>query len=222
MMSVAGSKLWAGGNGGVMSKSEVRVAPPSSEPNNQDVFIWALYLLGGADRDVDVEEVYLKSFELAPARLGWRTQPTIPDYKKTAKALQSVEASTHVGLVHKVGPYTRRLTAAGAAWVERNKDLLVACYQGGQPVAARATATHERWRRRVRGSADFAAWGRGEGFQLADLADVLECSAASPARVWRGRIEEVRRAAEVAEDEQVRAFADAAEAFLSRKVGGWS
>lgn len=80
-----------------MNDPTARSAPPSVEANNQDVFIWALYLLGGADRDVDVENIYLKSFELTPARLGWRTRPDPPDYKKTAKALQSIEATTHIG-----------------------------------------------------------------------------------------------------------------------------
>ena len=46
---------------------------------------------------MDVEEIYLKCFEIAPARLGWRTRPEIPDYKKISKALQSVEAKTHTG-----------------------------------------------------------------------------------------------------------------------------
>ena len=80
------------------SSASIRKDPPSSEANNQDVFVWALYLLGGADKDVDVEEIYLKCFELAPARLGWRTHPEIADYKKTSKALQSIEATTHVEL----------------------------------------------------------------------------------------------------------------------------
>ena len=65
----------------------IRTEPPSSIPNNQDVFVWALYLLGGADQDVDVEAIYLKCFELAPARLAWRTRPDLPDYKKISTSL---------------------------------------------------------------------------------------------------------------------------------------
>jgi hypothetical protein len=108
-------------------KSKARNEPPSPEANNQDVFVWALYLLGGADRDVDVEEIYLKCFELAPARLGWRTHPEIPDYKKTSKALQSIEATTHVGLLHRPHKYSRRLTLEGIKWVEAYKEILEKC-----------------------------------------------------------------------------------------------
>ena len=66
---------------------QIRTSPPSDTANNQDVFLWALYVLGGADRDVDVEDIYLKCFEMAPARLGWRTQPQLPQYKKLRRHL---------------------------------------------------------------------------------------------------------------------------------------
>jgi hypothetical protein len=43
----------------------------SPEPvTNSDVFLWALYELGGADEFVDVEEAFIKAFELAPLRLS--------------------------------------------------------------------------------------------------------------------------------------------------------
>jgi hypothetical protein len=201
-----------------LKSRNVRITPPSTEANNQDVFIWALYLLGGADSDVDVEAVYLKSFELAPARLGWRTQPKIPDYKKTSKALQSVEASTHVGLVHKVGPYTRRLTAEGAAWVERYRDILESTYSSSRPVAPAKQSNHENLRRAIKNSLAFKNWRDNEVFDISDLADALECSAASPRRVWKGRIEEVRRAADVTADQELSLFANMAEIFLRSRI----
>ena len=200
---------------------ESRSAPPSAEANNQDVFVWSLFLLGGADRDVDVEDVYWKSFELAPARLGWRTRPELCDYKKTAKALQSVEAKTHVGLVHKVGMYTRRLTADGSAWVERYRSILEQTYSGDQPVAAAQGSDHSVWQRRARSSPEFLNWKSGNDFNLADLADLLECSPASSTRVWKGRIDELQRAANVTGDAELRQFADSAMQYLRTKLGEW-
>ncbi|CAB4947237.1 MAG: hypothetical protein F2840_06620 [Actinobacteria bacterium] len=200
----------------------VRAAPPSPEPNNQDVFIWALYLLGGADRDIDVEAVYLKSFELAPARLGWRTRPDLPDYKKTAKALQSVEAKTHVGLVQKSGAYFRRLTAEGARWVEQYRVALEAAYSGKAPVAAASTNEHQKRRRSLKESRAFEAWVSGDGLELLDLADALDCTGASPASVWRARVTEVRRAADVLQDEELATFSEQVHQFLSTQVGGYA
>jgi hypothetical protein len=198
----------------------LRTAPPSGEPNNQDVFVWALFLLGGADRDIDVESVYLKSFELAPARLAWRTRPDLPDYKKTSKALQSVEAATHVGLVQKRGALARRLTPEGARWVERHQAVLEATYSGS--VAAAKINEHERRRRRFRASSQFAAWREGHDFDLSEMADVFDCNMASPPAVWRGRMNEARRASDVLQDRELASFLDAVVGFLSVQVGGYA
>jgi len=201
-----------------MAPKDIRTAPPSGEPNNQDVFIWALYLLGGADRDVDVEEIYLKSFELAPARLGWRTRPDLPDYKKTSKALQSIEATTHVGLVHKASAYKRRLTVEGSHWVELYRSLLEKTY-GAATVRAAATNQHERSRQRLKSSTAYTAWQAHNEPNLFDLADAFECSAASPEGVWRSRLEEARRAADVLKDEDLAAFLAASSKFLTDRNG---
>ena len=203
------------------SPAKARTSPPGAEPNNQDVFVWALYLLGGSDRDIDVEDIYLKSFELAPARLSWRTRPDLPDYKKTAKALQSVEASTHVGLVHRIGPYTRRLTAEGAAWVARFRPVFEQAYGGKTPVRPDAANEHERRRRALKANSQFVAWQAGQAFDRFELADAFECSAASPANVWRGRVDEARRSADVLSDEQLNNFVQAVDGYLSTTIGGY-
>jgi hypothetical protein len=56
---------------------------------------------------------------------------------------------------------------------------------------------------------------------LFDLADAFECSAASPANVWHGRIEEARRTADVVEDPELQDFLIAVDAFLKGRVGGY-
>lgn len=205
-----------------MVRQSIRVAPPNAEANNQDVFVWALYLLGGADRDVDVEAVYLKSFDLAPARLGWRTKPELPDYKKTAKALQSVEASTHVGLVHKVGPYTRRLTSDGSAWVERYREILETTYALSKNVSAPKGSNLEHKRNAMKSSVAFSQWSANEPVELGDLADAFECSPASPKRVWRGRVEELRRVVDVTKDPELEAFSGYINNYLQENLEGWA
>lgn len=64
---------------------------PTEPVTNSDVFLWALFELGGADEFVDVEAVFIKAFELAPLRLSWRTRPDLPDLKKCSKALRDAE-----------------------------------------------------------------------------------------------------------------------------------
>ncbi len=187
---------------------ETRSAPPSGQANNQDVFIWALYLLGGADKDVDVEDIYLKCFELAPARLGWRTRPDLPDYKKTSKALQSVEAKTHAGLVHKPNTLHRRLTPAGVEWVERYETTLRETYSGTVAPSA-STNLNERLRQRLQQSEAWRQWRAGQPFDLIAAGQALQCSPASPEEIWTGRLHEIVRAADVLQDEGLRDFAAA-------------
>ena len=81
-----------------MSDNEA-IKPPSITHNNSDLTVYACYLAGGYERWLDVEELYLKMFELAPNRLGWRTRSDLPDYKKCAKALQELEDLSRARLI---------------------------------------------------------------------------------------------------------------------------
>ena len=192
--------------------AQVRTAPPNDTANNQDVFLWALYVLGGADRDVDVEDIYLKCFEIAPARLGWRTKPEIPDYKKTSKALQSVEATTHVGLIHRPHQYSRRLTIEGINWVEAYKEILERVYSKQAVAASTNTNMFERTRQAIKESSSWTAFENDPNqLDVADLAALLRCTATSPQETWKSRILDVKRAAEVLQDDALAEFARAIE-----------
>jgi len=136
----------------------MRTGPPNLKPNNQEVFMLALYELSGATTSVDVEDIYMRAFEIAPARLAWRTRPELPDYKKISKALQAVEAKTHIGLVLKVDEHHRRLTPEGVAWTERYMDVLKNLYGGNVPVEPSSKNIHEALRKRVHASPAFKHW----------------------------------------------------------------
>jgi len=187
--------------------------PVGSRLSNQDVFVWALHLLGGSDHPVDVEDIYLKCFELAPARLGWRTRPDLPDYKKTSKALQAVEAKTHVGLIVRVDQYNRRLSAAGRDWIQANSDVLIQRYSSANSVAATTRSPHERLRRRIRASHIFTE----SNLDLASIAEILECSPASDRSVWNARVEQLQIAADALQDDSLRDFCIRITAVLKSK-----
>lgn len=197
----------------------LRTAPPSDSANNQDVFLWALYVLGGADRDIDVEDIYLKCFEMAPARLGWRTQPHLPDYKKTSKALQSVEATTHLGLINRPHQYSRRLTIDGIKWVEAYKSILERVYSKQIVAASANTNLFERTRQAIIESSSWAVFLSNPGLlDIADLAALMRCTATSPQETWNSRILDLRRAAEVLQDELLADFADAVETKVIKEM----
>jgi hypothetical protein len=201
-------------------ETQVRNSPPSGQPNNQDVFIWALYLLGGSDQDVDVEEIYLKCFELAPARLGWRTRPEIPDYKKISKALQSVEAKTHVGLVHKVNEYKRRLTPVGVRWIDNWISILEKTYSGSVS-ASKSHNQYEMLRSELKQSQIWKQFVEGNRpLDLSDLASAIQLTAASPKSTWLTRINNLARAADVLDDSDLKDFSEYLSQVVEERVIG--
>jgi predicted SprT family Zn-dependent metalloprotease len=195
-----------------MNKKPVRTDPPSDSPNNQDALVFALYLLGGADKDVDVEDMFLKCHELAPARLSWRTRPDIPDYKKVSKALQSVEASTHVGLFHHTNQYSRRLTVDGNRWCETYISILERVYTKAPVQASKNTNMHERKRHEIKNSQVWVLFKESpREIGIEDFASVLQCSAASSHATWASRVQDVKRAADVLQDQELMQFAQLVE-----------
>jgi hypothetical protein len=195
-----------------MNKKPVRTDPPSESPNNQDALVFALYLLGGADKDVDVEDMFLKCHELAPARLSWRTRPDLPDYKKVSKALQSVEASTHVGLFHHTNQYARRLTLDGNRWVETYISILERVYSKAPVQASKSTNMHERKRQEIKNSQVWVLFKESPtNIGIEDFASVLQCSAASSQTTWASRVHDVKRAADVLQDQELMQFAQLVE-----------
>ena len=195
-----------------MNKNPVRTDPPSESPNNQDALVFALYLLGGADKDVDVEDMFLKCHELAPARLSWRTRPDLPDYKKVSKALQSVEASTHVGLFHHTNQYARRLTLDGNRWVETYISILERVYSKAPVQASKNTNMHERKRHEIKNSQVWVLFKESPAnIGIEDFASVLQCSAASSQTTWASRVHDVKRAADVLQDQELMQFAQLVE-----------
>ena len=191
----------------------------SRNANNQDALVYALYLLGGADKEVDVEDIYIKCFEIAPARLGWRTRPEIPDYKKTAKALQSVEAKELPGLLVKPHALSRKLTVEGVEWINRNLSTLQALYGQGAVVAGASNSAHEATRREVKASQAWADFQAGGSADRSDIAEALSCSPASPMATWQMRIEGLKRAAQVLQDEELGRFATVVEEIITGGTG---
>lgn len=177
---------------------------PGQQESNQELFVWALYLLGGADQDVDVEEIYLKCFEIAKTRFGWRTKPEIPDYKKTSKALQSVEAQTNY--IHKTHPYLRRLTREGLEWVQRNRETLEARYDQSYVPPPRSNE-YARLRSRLKKHAIWKAFGANhKENQIFALAEALSCAPSSPESVWKSRLTDLEHASDLLNDEELLRF----------------
>jgi hypothetical protein len=191
-----------------MSAKQVRTDPPSEQANNSDVFVWALFLLGGADKTIEVEEVCLKCFEIAPARFGWRTHPELPEGVKGLKALSVAENKSHQGLIYRPSKFTCRLTPEGVKWVETYRNILERIYAQTVVQASKSTNLYERKRHEIKKSGVWNVYiQEPETLDVVDFASVLQCSAASSQTTWTSRVNELKRAADVLNDEELMNFA---------------
>ena len=189
----------------------------SGEPvTNSDVFLWALYELGGDESFVDVEDVFYRSFELAPHRLGWRTRPQLPDLKKCSKGMRDAEQKSPT-LLLKNGPDERLLTTEGQRWIESNFDRLAESLGHDRVVQAPRSRNSSRRLASLERSPLFVTWVQ-DGV-LADekwrFAELLRCSPDSTSNVWRRRLKELQAAAYAADRRQMLEFLDTLEANRS-------
>lgn len=196
----------------------IRTNPPSTEASNTDVFIWALYLLGGAHKSVDVEEIYLKTFEIAPLRFGWRTRPDIPNFKKTAKALQEIEAKSHYGLLQKLGANNRRLTEAGLKWIEDYKPLFESLYASSKPVAPASNSGIAKSLRELKATEAWSQFVSKENIRLSSLAKAFKLSVSSPETIWADRFADLNNLAKVANDDKILEFLAAAKTTFEERA----
>ena len=185
---------------------------PSTNPNNAELLIWCLFLLGGADKFVDVEDLFLKTFELAPARLSWRTRPDIPDYKKCAKALQEIEdpkRSTFATFMTKNGVYQRKLSMAGSEWCEAYSSHFANLYSQGN-VPSAVTQEDGKIIRTIESSTTYRNFLKNplSELPLYEIADLFRCMPDADMAVWASRLD-------VAENAAKRNSRDGVVAFIS-------
>jgi hypothetical protein len=198
------------------------VKAPSVEHSNADLVVWACYVAGGYERWIDVEELYLKAFELGPNRLAWRTRPDLPDYKKCAKALQEVEdpkRSDHLGLFLKQGRYTRKLSDQGLEWCLAYRSLLEGLYGGGV-VRSQQGSEMSRVLVAVERSDIFRRFTKTGVLEceLWELAEALQCLLGSDRAVWMARLDRLKSAAEHNQRGDVSTFVVAAREKVDSEV----
>jgi hypothetical protein len=182
----------------------------ASEPvTNSDVFLWALYELGGDEDFVDVEDVFIRAFELAPLRLSWRTREEIPDLKKCSKALRDAEGRRPLLLV-KRGPEMRRLTAEGQKWIEDNFERLAESLRSDQKVKAPRTRAPARLINDALRSPAHKTWVNSGAItdEKWRIAEMLRCSPDSSRAIFRQRLETLRAAAYAAGHDDALQFLD--------------
>ena len=187
-----------------------------------EVFLWALYQLGGDSQFIDIEDIFLECFRIAKTRFGWRTKPDLPDYKKCAKALQVAEVRHPRMLVKTQDALARQLTAEGQIWIERNKMRLSRILQSGLQVPELKSRPTSRMLADIERSEPFLLWTQTGKIPQEKwrMADVLRCSPDSSTATWTNRLESARAVAYSAEKKHILRFLDEVASMHPEWFGG--
>ena len=180
----------------------------SDEVANWEIFLWALYQLGGSSQFVDIDDVSLECFKIAPSRFGWRTKPELPDYKRCTKALQEAEARRPKMLVKTHDSFGRQLSAEGQKWIEMNGRRLSQILKSGVPVPAPKIRPSSRMLAEIERSDPFVLWTETGTIPQEKwrMADILRCSPDSSIETWSARLESARAVAHSAEKKNILRF----------------
>ncbi len=162
--------------------------------DNPEIIPLALYELGGSGTFVDVEDIFLHCFKIAPERFRWRKHG-YPNYKTLSKALRDFEGSHPSFLIKTADGLSRQLSAEANTWVQQQLPLF-------QSVLRKPGANPPTRRRDHRILNEFAghklvrsfADGKRPNLVKHEVADLLLCAPDSPAAVWRQRLETYRSA----------------------------
>jgi hypothetical protein len=149
---------------------------------NKRIAALALYLLGGASRAVDTEDVAIKAAELAPGRFRWKKYPEQIDLERVRLSIKNLR-DDRPSFISGGMRNGWMLTPAGIAWCRQ-----IAGQQASTPGPAvsslRSTAAFQKWQD-----------GRAEEITVYDARQLLQVDEYTSDRRRRERIQAVGNAA---------------------------
>ena len=153
--------------------------------SNVDVAVYALAILGGAEKTINTEQIAAKCFELAAARFSW-VLPAYrckwPDKEIVRTALEDGKKEANGALVQ--GKHARdtskdgwRITPKGVEWIKKNKTRIAKALKQKVPTLPKREA--ERFTKRLRADTAFKHFketGSLYGVSSYMFTDMLGCA----------------------------------------------
>lgn len=128
--------------------------------SSMEVVTFAVYLLGGASRSVDTEEIAIKAHEMAPSRFSWTRYPEQVNLELVRVFLSDAKKK-NFGWVVGSGKTGWGLTSKGLAWAKSNAGNHDVSEMRPRRAGRSALPDERRWRReeaRLRALEATRAW----------------------------------------------------------------
>ena len=134
----------------------------TSEVGQSEIVTLAVFMLGGAQRFIDTEDVAMKAFELAPHRFSWRKYPRQINLELVRVCLSNARKPDKGTLLRGSGRKGWSLTTKGNKWIEANLNLFECDFSLGPNKSRRAgsvdAARADRESKRLQSSAAWRQW----------------------------------------------------------------
>ena len=177
-----------------MKKSKLK----SLTYSQAELVTYALFLLGGDQRQIDTEDVAIQAHKLAPARFSWQKYPDQVNLELVRVFLSDAKKRVNGSLVSGSGRTGWSLTSRGVEWAASPKrgPALAGLTSEPQRVSrTRSVDANRRQRERVRllGSVAWARWFRGDSpISEPEAREVFRIDSYSDEEIQRSKLVRLR------------------------------
>jgi hypothetical protein len=176
-----------------------------------EVVTLATYLLGGAQKAIDTEDIAVEAHRLAPGRFAWKKYPDQINLELIRVYLSDAKKSDKGELLLGSGRTGWRLTQRGLKWAQQAAQNIKDFQTTRTRAQSRSGSIDEqRWRRersRIQATQAWKMWAQGErDIPQADAKAIFRIDSYAKGDLREAKITRVRSL--FLEDEELRPFID--------------
>lgn len=129
---------------------------------NPQIVAIAAYLLGGKSKFIDIEDIALKAYELAPERFSWRTHPDWIDLGTIRDACSDAKKEKSGSLLVGTPSKGYMVTAEGVDFAKKERRYLEGAKSKKERVSKQDRALASREKTRLMTTAAFEKYANGD------------------------------------------------------------
>jgi hypothetical protein len=176
--------------------------------SNTDIIPLALLDLGGAGKFIDVEDLFMRCYEISPERFGWRKYQ-YPNYKILYQALVDFDRKHPELIIRTPDGLSRQLSAEGVKWIEQRYSIFRKLLETPEKIPP-TRRPNQRILNDISKHSHFRSYLSEGSIDLSkyQVAEILLCSPDSQPSLWKERLETYRSAALQSKRKDIVSFLD--------------